>query len=74
MSGGLKLRAERYEQCAANKTIHGEQCIVCWYVDDTKISYTYSKVVAMAIKETENRFGKFVISRGKEYTFVGMDI
>lgn len=26
-----------YDLCVANKTTNGSQCIICWYVDDTKV-------------------------------------
>ena len=35
-SYGFKINL--YDPCVANKMIGGEQLIVCWYMDDLKIS------------------------------------
>ena len=69
---GFKLNP--YDPCVANMTVKGEQCTICWYVDDTKISHRNSKVVDWVIKELEDRFGKMTVKRGKKHTFVGIDI
>ena len=62
-----------YDPCVANKTIQGEQCTVCWYVDDTKVSHKKPEVVTMIIGLLETRFGKMTVKRGKYHTFVGMN-
>ena len=51
-----------------------EQCTICWYVDDTKISHRRSKVVDWVINELEERFGKMTVKCGRKQTFVGVDI
>ena len=43
------------------------------YVDDTKISYEYSKVVDWVISELEHEFGKMTVTCGSKHTFVGID-
>ena len=58
----------------ANKVIDGNQCTICWYVDDTKISHKEPKVVDEILRVLGNNFGKMCIKRGKKHTFVGMDI
>ena len=68
---GFKLNP--YDPCVANKIIDGNQCTICWYVNDNKISHIDSKVVQI-IKEIEDDFGKMTVKRGKKHTFVGMDI
>ena len=54
--------------------VNGEQCTICWYVDDSKILYVDSKIVDWAIENIEKQFGKMTVKRGKQHTFVGMDI
>ena len=36
-STGFKLNP--YDPCVANKTVNGTQMIVCWHIDDLKISH-----------------------------------
>ena len=45
-----------------------------WYVDDSKVSYVDPKVVSEVLSGLEARFGELSIKRGKEHTFVGMDL
>ena len=47
----------KYDPCVANKVINGNQCTICWYVDDTKISHVDSTVVDQVIKSIEDQFG-----------------
>ena len=72
MEQGFKLN--RYDPCVANKMIDGNQCTVCWYVDDTKISYKDEKVVTDVLLQLEKKFDKMSITRGKQHSFVGMNI
>jgi hypothetical protein len=58
----------------ANKTINGKQCTIVWYVDDNKISHVEYGVVTRIIEKIEARFGKMAVTRGKQHTFLGMDI
>ena len=58
----------------ANKTINGKQCTIVWYVDDNKISHVEYAVVTSIIEKIEGRLGKMTVTRGKEHTFLGMDI
>ena len=58
----------------ANTIIDGKQCIICWYVDDTDISYEDSTMVDEMIAKIEDKFRKMTVNRGKEHNFVGMDI
>ena len=63
-----------YDKCVANKMVNKSQCTVVWYVDDNKISHLDSKVVDDVLNKIERRFGKLTITRGKQHTFLGMDI
>ena len=63
-----------YKPCITNKNINGIQCTVCWYVDDTKILHKDSDVVDSVIQQIENKFGKMIVTCGKNHTFVGIDI
>ena len=62
-----------YDPCVAKKVIEGNQCTICWYVDDTKISHKNPKVVTGIISLLESRFGEMIVKRGNLHTFVGMD-
>ena len=69
---GFKINP--YDPCVVNKVIGGSQCTICWYVDDTKILHSDSKVVDSVISNIESKFGKMTVTRGDKHTFVGVDI
>ena len=68
------FRLNPYDPCVVNQTINGEQCTICWYVDDLKILHADPSVVPNVIKKIEKKFGKMTVKRGKSHTFVGMNI
>ena len=70
----MSFKLNPYDPCVANCEIDGKICTVPWYVDDTKISHEDPKVVTKIIEQLESEFGKMTVKRGKEHTFVGMDI
>ena len=63
-----------YDLCVDNKIINGKQCTIVWYVDDNKISREDPAVVDSIIQELTTHFGELSITRGIEYTFLGMNI
>ena len=63
-----------YDPCIANCMIEGAQCTIAWYVDDTKISHVNPDVVTRVIDVLEGHFGKMTVTRGREHTFLGMNI
>jgi hypothetical protein len=69
---GFKLNP--YDPCVANKFVNGKQLTIAWFVDDTKISHADSKVVDWLINEIEKKHDKMTVYRGKQHTFLGMDI
>ena len=48
---GFKLNP--YDLCVANKMVNGEQCTICWYVDDSKIPHVNPKTVEWVIENIE---------------------
>ena len=66
---GFKLN--KYDACVANKTIAGNKCTICWYVDDIKISHEDPTLVDEVISKIEDRLGKMTVNRGEEHNFVG---
>ena len=71
---GMGFKLNPYDKCVANKVIEGTQCTVLWYVDDNKVSHVKPNVVTMVLDKIEKRFRKLRITRGKQHTFLGMDI
>jgi hypothetical protein len=63
-----------YDPCVANKMINGNQCTICWFVDDLKTSHMERSVVDDIIAKIEERYGKMVVTHGKKHKYVGMDI
>ena len=45
-----------------------------WYVDDNKVSHKDSKVVDDVLEMMKRHFGNITIDRGKQNTFLGMNI
>ena len=70
----LGFTLNEYNACIANLNINGSQCTVCWYIDYNKILHTDPKVVDWVIKELEKQFNKMTVTKGKEHSFVAMDI
>ena len=71
---GMGFKINPYEPCIANYMIDDKQCTVAWYVDDTKIFHVDQGVVSRVIQQIEGHFGKMAVARGKEHTFLGMNI
>jgi hypothetical protein len=63
-----------YNQYITNCIIEGKQCIIAWYVADTRISHKDPNVVTRIIQKLEQRFDKMTVTRGQEYVFLGMHI
>ena len=55
------FRLNPYDPCVVNKNINGDQCTICWYVDDLKISYVDPSVVSNVIKRIETKFRKMTV-------------
>ena len=66
-----------YDWCVTNKTIRGKQCMICWHVDDLKISHVSKDVVMNVIDHLDHEFGQEVplaISQGKVHDYLGMTL
>ena len=71
---GMGFELNPYDLCVANKIINGKQCTIVWYVDDNKISHEDPAIVDTIIQELTTHFGELSITRGKEHTFLGINI
>jgi hypothetical protein len=72
---GFKIN--QYDQCVANKMIHGNQCTVLWHVDDLKMSHKEPEVVSSILTMLEKEFGEeapMTITRGTTHDYLGMRI
>ena len=63
-----------YGTCVANKMVNGEQCTLCWYIYDNKVSHVEENENKDIVETVSNNFGELSIYRGKKCTFLGMDI
>jgi hypothetical protein len=63
-----------YNQYITNCIIEGKQCIIAWYVVDTRISHKDPNIVTRIIQKLEQRFDKMTVTRGQEYVFLGIHI
>jgi hypothetical protein len=58
----------------ANYLIDDKQFMLACYVDDTNISHVDPKVVTMILVMMEALFDNMTVTRGKEQTFLGMNV
>ena len=64
-----------YDPCVANKTINGNQCTICWHVDDLKISHVDPDVVTQVCNDLSDMYdGKVKIHHGGVHDYLGMDM
>ena len=71
-----------YDPCVWNKSIDGNQCTICFHVDDCKISHKSSKVIDSTIewlrRDYESIFedgsGEMKVCRGKVHKYLGMTL
>ena len=61
------------DPCVANKEICGSQFIICWYVDDVKLSHAQADEVTKMMDILEHHFGTMNDSWGKTHTYFGID-
>ena len=80
MSIGFELNP--YDPCITNKIIEGKQMMICFHVDNCKLSHYSSKVVDCMVtwlhQEIKSIFedgsGKMTMSRGKVHQYLGMTL
>jgi hypothetical protein len=71
---GVRVKSIQYDTCVANKMTDEMQCTIAWYADDTKISHVDDNAVSHVIEKIEDCFGKMAVMRGREHTFLGMNL
>ena len=69
---GLKINP--YNTCVANKTIHGKQCTIVWYLDDINVSHTDKSVVIEVMNAIAYKFRGLLKKIGSKHTYLGMNI
>ena len=72
VSHGFKINP--YDPCVVTKDIQGKQMTICWHVDDLKISHENSNEVTKVGDWLKSIYGNVSISRGREHTYLGMQI
>jgi hypothetical protein len=71
-----------YNRCMANKVVKGEQVIICFYIDDCKISYESSAVIDDMIAWLRTKYKSIFkdgleqmkVHRGKTHKYLGMSL
>ncbi len=77
---GFKLNP--FDGCVANKIVNGKQIIICFHVDDCKISHESTKVVDKLIDWLQAKYesifedglGAMNVQRGKVHKYLGMGL
>ena len=71
-----------YDSCVAHKMIDGKQRIICWHVNDLKVSHVRPKAVDRIVKYLSQEYksifedgsGAISVSREKVHKYLGMDL
>ena len=73
-----------YDPCVANLDVLGSKLTIVWHVDDLKASHKKSQVIDRLSKWLAKMYdevnvsssggGKMKVSRGKQHTYLGMDL
>jgi hypothetical protein len=77
LSGHLKKRGyvlNPYDSCVADRSVEGSQMTIVWNVDDIKISHVSEVILDNEVKWLESIYGPLVRSKGKQHTYLGMDL
>ena len=64
-----------YGPCLINKVVYGNYCIVCWHMDDLKMSHVNSTVVGDLLQQLEENYGKvapLTTNQGKVHDHLGV--
>jgi hypothetical protein len=62
-----------YDLCVANKAVNGKQMMVCWHIDDLKVSHCDPAQVTIFGEWLSEKYGVAVaIHRGKVHNYLGM--
>ena len=76
------FEANPYDPCVWNKVIKGNQCTICFHVDDCKISHVSQEVVNQMVERLredyesifEDGSGKMKVQHGKVHKYLGMTL
>jgi cell division ATPase FtsA len=72
VSLGFKLNP--YDPYVANANINGHQCIIVWYIDNTKISYVKASAIDDIIQKLEKIFGTMTEQEEYIHKLFGMQL
>ena len=71
----MGFQVNPYDPYVANMMADGGQLIVCWHVDDLKISHRDKAIVSEFAMALAKEFGpKTTMSRGKMHNYLGVDL
>ena len=64
----------QYDRCWENTLVNVKLYTLVRYVEDNKVSHMEAELLEDLIRDLRKHFGELVVTRGKEYTFLCMDI
>jgi hypothetical protein len=71
----LKLVDELIADGFELKMVNGKQMIVCWHVDDLKVSHVNSIELTKFVHKIAKIYGdQITVKRGSVYDYLGMDL
>lgn len=63
-----------YDLCVFNKTVGGQQCTICFHVDDLLITCGSDTIIDTVVKDLEKTFAGVSITWGATHSYLGMRI
>jgi hypothetical protein len=74
----LGFMVNKYDKCVTNKIINGNQCTICWHVDDLKMSHVKADVLEQIVKKLNEKYGSdkvtLTVTCGKIHDHLGMTL
>ena len=71
----MGFKTSPYDPCIAYRMVKGTQQIVCWYLENLKLSHVSYKVNIQVINQLKNIYGKdMTIKPGKVHKYLGMHL
>jgi hypothetical protein len=74
----LGFMVNKYDKCVANKIINGNQCTICWHVDDLKMSHVEAAVLKEIVDKLDEKYGSekvpVTVTCGKIHDYLGITL
>jgi hypothetical protein len=74
----LGFTVNKFDKCVTSKIINGNQCTICWHIDDLKMSHVKADVLEDIVKKLDVKYGSdeapLTVMHGKIHDYLGMTL